>query len=194
MANTSDNAGHFVSAEQQREAGSLGVWLFLVMEIVFFAGLMAFLALYRVRYPELFAGTQLDFRPGAAGSFLLICGSLTMAMATRAQRLGETGQVFPLVAVTGLCGAAFIAIFGSVFGSVFASGGVMGGHNAIVGFYVCLAGLHAVHVLAASVFLLSAGLRAKKGDCCDTCLAKLGPFWHLGTLLWFHLYPLLFLI
>jgi cytochrome c oxidase subunit 3 len=194
MANATNNATHFVSAEQQREAAALGVWLFLVMEIVFFAGLMAFLALYRVRYSELFAGTELDFRSGAVGNILLIAGSLTVALAARAQRLGDTRQVFPLVTITGLLGAAFIAVFGSVFSSVYASGGVMGGHNAIIGFYVCLAGLHALHVLAATVFLLGAAMRAKKGECCGTCLVKIAPFWHVGTLLWFHLFPLLFLI
>ena len=46
---------HFVDMEQQREAGTLGMWLFLVTEIMFFGGMFLAYALYRSKYPLEFA-------------------------------------------------------------------------------------------------------------------------------------------
>src|SRR5262249_28110418 len=78
-------AHHFESYEQQRESASLGVWVFLVTEIMFFGGLFTAYILYRSKYPEAFiAGShQLDITLGTINTAVLLCSSLTMAMAVR---------------------------------------------------------------------------------------------------------------
>ena len=58
---------HFENMEQQREAGTLGMWVFLVTEIMFFGALFLAYTLYRYKYPEAFAAASnhLDLRLGA---------------------------------------------------------------------------------------------------------------------------------
>ena len=46
---------HFETEEQQREAGSFGMWLFLLTEIMFFGGLFFAYLLYRNWYYPAFA-------------------------------------------------------------------------------------------------------------------------------------------
>src|ERR671916_533964 len=55
---------HFENMEQQREAGTLGMWIFLVTEIMFFGGMFMAYILYRTYNAEAFAvaSNQLDVR------------------------------------------------------------------------------------------------------------------------------------
>ena len=77
---------HFVSSEQQFEASKLGMWLFLMTEILLFGGMFVAYAIYRSWYPELFeqASTQLDTILGAVNTLVLLASSLTVAWAIRA--------------------------------------------------------------------------------------------------------------
>ena len=51
---------HFEDMEQQHEAGNLGMWVFLVTEILFFGGLFAAYTIYRSLYlPGFEAGSRL---------------------------------------------------------------------------------------------------------------------------------------
>ncbi|HTG87126.1 MAG TPA: hypothetical protein VL907_08845 [Pyrinomonadaceae bacterium] len=74
---------HFENMEQQREAGTLGMWIFLVTEIMFFGGMFLAYTLYRTLYPEAFASASnhLDITLGAVNTGVLILSSFTMAMA-----------------------------------------------------------------------------------------------------------------
>jgi cytochrome c oxidase subunit 3 len=103
---------HFESYEQQRVSASLGVWVFLVTEIMFFGGLFTAYILYRSKYPEAFiAGShQLDITLGTVNTAVLICSSLTMAMAVRSAQLGRSKAIVGfLVATIGL-GSIFLGI------------------------------------------------------------------------------------
>src|ERR1700687_764866 len=74
---------HFESASQQKEASTVGMWLFLVTEVMFFGGMfMAYIA-YRHAYPHVFAeaSQRLNIKLGLTNTIVLICSSLTMAMA-----------------------------------------------------------------------------------------------------------------
>ena len=74
---------HFENMEQQREAGTLGMWVFLVTEIMFFGGMFLAYTLYRYQYPGAFvsASNHLDIKLGAINTAVLIVSSFTMAMA-----------------------------------------------------------------------------------------------------------------
>ncbi len=58
---------HFENMEQQREASTLGMWVFLVTEIMFFGGMFLAYTLYRSKFPEAFASASnhLDLKLGA---------------------------------------------------------------------------------------------------------------------------------
>ena len=85
------HARHFDSAEQQRESASLGMWIFLATEVMFFGGLFLAYILYRWKWPEAFreASHHLDVELGTWNTAVLIGSSLTMALAVRAAQLGR---------------------------------------------------------------------------------------------------------
>ena len=77
---------HFISAEQQFESSKLGMWLFLVTEILLFGGMFVAYAIFRAWYPELYAeaSLQLDTFMGALNTVVLLTSSLTVAWSIRA--------------------------------------------------------------------------------------------------------------
>lgn len=103
---------HFENMEQQREAGTLGMWVFLVTEIMFFGGMFFAYTLYRTKYPAAFASASnhLDLALGAVNTVVLILSSLTMALAVYSAQVGKrTNQVICLV-FTIVLGLTFLGI------------------------------------------------------------------------------------
>ena len=82
---------HFDDMEQQREAAFLGMWVFLITEIMFFGGLFMAYMVYRYLYHNAFVAgsTSLDLRLGAFNTVVLIASSLTMAMAVWCSEVGR---------------------------------------------------------------------------------------------------------
>jgi hypothetical protein len=76
-------AHHFDNLEQQREAGALGMWVFIAQEVMFFGGLFLAYLIYRMKYPTAFmaASNHLDWKIGTFNTAVLITSSLTMALA-----------------------------------------------------------------------------------------------------------------
>ena len=99
---------HFDDMEQQFESATLGMWVFLLTEIMFFGGMFCAYMIYRSMYPAAFASTSQHMEPfwGATNTLVLIVSSLTMALAVRAARLGQQKalQIFLLLTIFfGLC-------------------------------------------------------------------------------------------
>ena len=105
-------AHQFDDLEQQHEAGSLGMWVFLVTEIMFFGGLFGAYTIYRSLYLAGFvAGSHiLDVRLGATNTCVLIASSLTMAMAVRAAQLGKQRALIAFLLSTIFLGLVFLGI------------------------------------------------------------------------------------
>jgi len=105
-------AHQFDSLAQQSEATTLGMWVFLVTEVLFFGGLFATYAVYRSWYPDAFAAAshELDVTLGAINPVVLITSSLTMALAVHAAQLGQRKALMVFLAVTMILGAAFLGI------------------------------------------------------------------------------------
>src|SRR5207248_4922894 len=82
---------HFENMEQQREAGTLGMWVFLVTEIMFFGGMFLAYTLYRYKYPAAFAvaSNHLNIWLGGINTVVLIFSSFTMAMAVFYTQVGK---------------------------------------------------------------------------------------------------------
>lgn len=103
---------HYASLAQQTDAAKLGMWLFLVTEILLFGGLFVAYAVYRSHHPEVFAYAHrfLDKTLGGLNTVVLICSSLTMAWAVRAAQLGNRRQLARLLAATLLLAAVFLGV------------------------------------------------------------------------------------
>src|SRR5499433_817812 len=84
-------AHHFESLDQQTEATTLGMWVFLVTEVLFFGGLFMVYTVYRTWYPAEFAAAShsLNITLGTINTAVLITSSLTMALAVHAAQLGQ---------------------------------------------------------------------------------------------------------
>lgn len=105
-------AHHFENPEQQFDSGKLGIWLFLVTEVLFFSGLFVAYAVYRSHNQELFkyAHHYLDTNYGFVNTLVLLFSSLTAAWAVRAAQLGQLKLLKTLLAITIACGAVFMGI------------------------------------------------------------------------------------
>ena len=82
---------HFPNLAEQKEASSLGMWLFIAQEIMFFGGLFLAYTVYRNLYPAAFAEAShhLNWKLGGINTAVLIGSSLTMALAVHAAVLGH---------------------------------------------------------------------------------------------------------
>src|SRR6266699_6558836 len=103
---------HFEDMEQQREAGTLGMWVFLVTEIMFFGGLFLAYTIYRYQYPAAFASASnhLDIRLGAINTAVLIVSSFTMAMAVYSTQVGRQRNTIICLILTMILGTTFLGI------------------------------------------------------------------------------------
>ena len=82
---------HFEDLGQQHEASTLGMWMFLSTEILFFGGVLCAYWVYRIIYPEAWslAAEQQNKLYGGINTIVLIISSLTMALAVRNAQLGR---------------------------------------------------------------------------------------------------------
>ena len=105
-------AHYFDTAAQQYDSQKLGMWLFLVTEVLMFGGLFCAYAIYRANHPEIFiyAHTLLDKNLGAINTIVLLLSSFTMAWGVRAAMLGQRRLLIGLLAVTLACGFGFLGI------------------------------------------------------------------------------------
>jgi cytochrome c oxidase subunit III len=102
---------YFSSSEQQFDAAKLGMWLFLVTEILLFGGMFVAYGIYRAKYPDLFseASTQLDTIMGAINTLVLLTSSLTVAWSIRGAQMDNRKVLFwNLVATVALAGVFMV--------------------------------------------------------------------------------------
>ena len=105
-------AHHFEDLAQQKEAATLGMWVFLVTEVLFFGGLFATYAVYRSWYPEAFATAshEMVVWAGTLNTVVLITSSLSMALAVHAAQIGDRRRVMLFLVLTMALGAAFLGV------------------------------------------------------------------------------------
>jgi cytochrome c oxidase subunit 3 len=103
---------HFENMEQQREAGALGMWVFLVTELMFFGGMFLAYTLYRTKFPADFASASnhLDLTLGAVNTVVLILSSLTMALAVYSSQVGNRRNLIVCLVITIVLGLTFLGI------------------------------------------------------------------------------------
>ena len=104
----------FEDLDQQNESYTVGMWVFLVTEIMFFGGLFMAYIVFRARFPEAFvvASQQLDWKLGFINTLVLLTSSLTMAFAVRNAQLARKKQTLICLGLTLLCAFGFMVIKG----------------------------------------------------------------------------------
>jgi len=151
---------HFSDTVQQMESARLGMWLFLLTEILLFGGLFCFYAIYRAWYPEMFVNAHqyLDVTMGAVNTVVLITSSVTIALAIRSIQLNKRKTTLTLLVVTIILAVVFLVIkyfeyshkfhLGQLPGKFYTFEGIEGTNPHIFfSVYFLMTGLHGIHVL-----------------------------------------------
>lgn len=201
---------HFVDSDQQFNASKLGMWVFLVTEILFFGGLFAAYVIYRAWYPDLYiqASTQLNTLWGAVNTAVLIGSSLTVAMAIRSAQTNDNRGVFLNLVITLVLAFVFMVIKYFEYTHKFELGIFPGGHytfegiehpkaNIFFSIYYIMTGLHGLHVIIGIGLMVWLAIKAKNNAFSAeyyTPVEMVGLYWHLVDIIWIFLFPLLYLI
>ncbi|MFN7951165.1 MAG: cytochrome c oxidase subunit 3 family protein [bacterium] len=203
-------AHQFANARQQREAATLGMWFFLVQEVLFFGGLFVTYAVYRFRFPEAWAeaSRELNVLLGGINTAVLIMSSLTMAMAVHgAQTSNRRGQVLALLG-TIVLGSMFLVIKGFEYHHKWVEHLIPGPHFQFHGpeaphariffaIYFAMTGMHAFHMVIGIGLLFWLLKNAMKGAYdaeYNTPVENVGLYWHFVDIVWIFLFPLLYLV
>ena len=201
---------HFSSAEQAYESSKLGVWIFLVTEILMFGGLFVVYIVFRALNPDMFAeaSKHLDKIMGALNTVVLICSSFTMAMAVNATRLSKHARAQKLLLATLFFAACFMVVKYFEYVHKIHAGTLPAGLFHAEGFthpkpglffslYFLMTGLHGFHVLVGMGLIFWVYLKSRAGKLSSsyyTPVELVGLFWHLVDLIWIYLFPLLYLV
>jgi hypothetical protein len=121
-------AHQFESLSQQQDVSLLGMWVFLVTEILFFGGLFLTYAVYRHWYPSAFAAAshEMIVWAGTLNTVVLITSSLTMALAVQAAQTGERRTLIVLLIATMTLGCVFLGVKAFEYRTEFVEGHVPG--------------------------------------------------------------------
>ena len=184
---------HFETEEQQREAASFGMWLFLLTEIMFFGGMFFAYLLYRNWYYDAFvvASNQLSIPLGAANTAILIASGFCMALGVWAAEVRKRGLLVIFLILTTILGVAFLGIKGVEYHEKWEKHHIPGAHFDVAEFvnphayhlketplppdmaektqiffflYFAMTGMHALHMIIGIGLLFWLTWRAHVGE------------------------------
>lgn len=205
----------FETLHQQREAGLLGMWIFLATELMIFGGLLTAYAIYRAEYPAEFkeGSKHLNLLIGAVNTVVLLTSSLTMALAVRAAQVGLRKRTVWLLLLTAALGAAFMGLKAVEYYSDYKENlmpgvafqpkewsdkGLVPEHvELFLILYYFMTLLHAVHLTIGIVLLMIIAHLAWRGKFSPSSYGGVeasGLYWHFIDIVWIFLLPLLYLI
>jgi cytochrome c oxidase subunit III len=205
----------FDDLQQQNDSTKLGMWTFLSTEVMFFGGMFLAYILFRWKYHDGFAvgSNELYMWLGFFNTGVLLCSSLSMALAVDHAKLGELKPMFLNLFITMALGTTFLLVKAVEYtidyneklipGLVFQphhlvehlSSVELGHVEMFFVLYFAMTGMHALHMvigIAAIGILAFVIHRNKFAD--GTTVESLGLYWHFVDLVWVFLFPLLYLI
>jgi cytochrome c oxidase subunit 3 len=193
----------FENLDQQHEASTQGMWVFLATEVLFFGGMFLAYALYRRTYSEDFIAMSQQFSWifGTINTAVLLTSSFTMALAVRAAQEGKNRLLSTYLSLTLFLGVAFLTIKGFEYADDFRKHLLFGqvpGHMQILLFlYYVMTGVHALHLIIGVCILAVMIRKARQKRFSQTYYSPIevtGLYWHFVDIIWVFLYPLLYLI
>jgi cytochrome c oxidase subunit III len=184
----------------------LGMWVFLLSEVMFFTSLIGTYIILRLAHPEQFAapGEVLNVPLTAINTFILICSSVTMVKAYAAVEQDDQKGLKLWLLATILLGSTFVGVqvyeYLHLFNDGFvpnaeayaAAGGPLYGST----FYL-MTGFHGLHVAIGVGALIWLLIRAMGGTYHSKRLGgveAVGLYWHFVDLVWIVLFTIVYLI
>lgn len=208
----------FEDLEQQNESYIVGMWTFLVTEVMFFGPLFFAYMLYRWQYqPEWYLiHKALDWKLGGVNTVILLLSSFTMALAVYNAQLKRRKQQLICLTITMLCAFGFLIVKTFEWVPKFQHHLVPGGTFSWQGWvdntgpnvpdsvaamffslYFAMTGLHGIHVVIGIICIgLLMFLTVKNHRNTESYIPTemVGLYWHFVDLVWIFLYPLFYLM
>lgn len=211
----------FDDANQQKEASTLGMWAFLITEILFFGGAFAAYTVYRYLYPTAYhaASKTLNAPLGGLNTGVLLCSSLTVVLAVKAAQEGRKKGIIAYLIATVIFGATFLVVKGFEYTEKFEHHHVPGAsffldpaevpahltpdpllqQHAQIFFslYFAMTGVHALHMIIGLGLMIWLIVKAKRDRFSPEYYNPVevtGLYWHFVDIVWIFLFPLLYLI
>jgi cytochrome c oxidase subunit 3 len=209
---------HFENLDQQHTAASLGMWVFLATEVMFFGTLFTGLGIYRGLYPEAFdaASSRLNWLIGGINTVVLLVSSLTMVLAVHHARHGERKLLMVFLAATAFLGVCFLCLKGLEYYLDYVDNLIPGWKfderewieagltrdqvprvELFLLFYWIMTGFHGLHVIIGILVVATMFVLAKRGLFSAAYYSPVdvtGLYWHFVDIVWIFLLPMLYLL
>jgi cytochrome c oxidase subunit 3 len=214
-AKASHLAHHFANPQQQHDTATLGMWMFLVTEVMIFGGLFLSYTVYRIKFAPEFAAAsgQLNIVFGGVNTIVLLTSSLTMALAVYWAQQGKRDYLVGGLLLTAALGTAFLVIKAFEYHGDYVEN-LMPGlafHDEewiqrglhpervkmFLVIYYIMTGLHAVHLLIGILLMVILALMARRRAFTPAYFYPVevgGLYWHFVDVVWVFLLPLLYLV
>ncbi|WP_428484789.1 cytochrome c oxidase subunit 3 [Rhodopila sp.] len=203
-------AEHFATADQQRNASMLGMWAWLLTELLLFAGLFLVALVLRVMHPTSVTATalHLKFWIGAGNTAILILSSLTMSAAIQASRLGWQKLMVQAMLATAALGTLFLLLKGYEWYQDYVEHMTpfldrpyaLGGDQAsklFMNVYYLTTALHGLHLTTGVSILLVLAWQASRPGFLSRHQNRIevyGLYWHFIDLIWIIVFPVLYVL
>lgn len=203
-------APQFEDREQRRSAATLGMWVFLATEVLFFGVLFGGYAVIRLlNYDAFVVGSHhTDVVLGTINTAVLLTSSLTMALAVRGASLGLRRATTGWLVLTLVLGLVFLGIKAVEYHQEYLDGLVpvlafqyQGPHaqGVLLFFYLyfVMTGLHALHLIIGVAVVGVMAVRSRRGHFGPEYhipVELTGLYWHFVDVVWIFLYPLFYLV
>lgn len=209
----------YQNLEQQHEVASLGMWVFLGTEVMFFGTLFLGVAVYRYQYAEAFekGSEKLNWVIGGTNTVVLLVSSLFMVLGVHFAKVGNRKLLCLFLSLTALLGIVFLCLKGVEYYSDYVDKLIPGwsfdekewitkeGLTAaqvpqvklFLLFYWIMTGLHALHVTVGVLVVLTMLGMAWKGYFSPVFYSPVdvtGLYWHFVDIVWIFLLPMLYLM
>ena len=202
-------AQQFEEAPQQRAAATLGMWIFLATEVMFFGALFFAYSIARYQFPAAFAAASrhTNIVLGTTNTAVLLTSSLFMALAVKCAEEDLRRATVALLALTGLLGLAFMGIklteyaldyrdhlvpaVNFAFDARYARGA-----KVFFGLYFATTALHLVHLSIGVALVATFAWRVarRRRNALADQVDIVGLYWHFVDIVWIFLYPCLYLV
>jgi len=203
----------YESREQQTETAFIGMWLFLIQEIMFFGGLFVAYAVYRFKYPITWyeSSAHLNYWMGGGNTVILLLSSVTMATTVYATQTGKRQLQLWNMAGTLILGSLFLVVKYFEYQEKYTHG-LWPGWNwnpapesftdpvrAQLFFilYFIMSGMHAFHMI---IGITIGGIfwwlcfKREYGPNKYLPVEMFGFYWHFVDIVWVFLFPMLYLV
>jgi cytochrome c oxidase subunit 3 len=210
LPDASGVAPQYSDRDQQREAARLGMWVFLMTEVMFFGALFVVYFYDQRLYQDAFAsaGRRTELWLGAANTAVLLVSSLTMALAVQAAKDGRGRGLSARLLMTVTLGSVFLAMKALEYsrhihdhllpgaGFEYAPAALARPAELFFYLYFTMTGLHALHMIVGLAWLTVLAARSRREGSGDhfTPVEVAGLYWHFIDVVWIFLFPMFYLV